>query len=76
MENNTIHLDELLSIMNSGKRLCLIFLPRGYDSLRVVLAKKGFVENKDFANGSLLLTSKETGMPLYGRRILLDEIHP
>lgn len=76
MENNTLHLDDLLAIMSSGKRLCLIFLPRYYDRLRVVLTKKGFVENKDFANGSLLLTSKETGMPLYGRRILLDEIHP
>lgn len=76
IENNILQLDDLLSVMSSGQRLCLIFLPRGYDSLRLFLIDKGFIENKDFANGSLLLTSKETGMKLYGRRILLDEIHP
>ena len=76
IQQNTIELKGLLGEMERRTKLYLIFFPQGYGAIRANLLKRGFVENVDFADGSLLLTAEETGQHLSGRKVLLDEMHP
>lgn len=76
IHQHIMDLKALLAGMERRTKLYLIFFPQGYGIIRAALLKQGFVENVDFADGSLLLTAEETGQHLPGRKVLLDEMHP